>query len=46
VAFGHFNNERQRTLLTKAGMDLSERLAKQDGGDFLHGVAGRFRSIQ
>ena len=39
VEFDRFNHEPQRTPMTKTNMDLSELLAKQDGGDFLRSVA-------
>ena len=39
VEFRDFNHEPQETPMTKTNMDLSELLAKQDGGDFLRSVA-------
>lgn len=39
VEFRRFNHEPQRTRMTKTNMDLSELLAKQDGGDYLRAVA-------
>ena len=39
VEFRRFNHEPRRTPTTRTSGGLSELLAKQDGGDFLHAVA-------
>ncbi|KNG91940.1 hypothetical protein [Pseudaestuariivita atlantica] len=40
VEFGDFNHDDTETPMTETDMDLSELLAKQDGGDFLDFVFG------
>ena len=37
--FSDVNRDNTETPMTETNMDLSELLAKQDGGDFLRGVA-------
>jgi transposase-like protein len=39
VEFGDFSHDDTEAPMTKTNMDLSELLAKQDGGDFLRSVA-------